>query len=259
MSKAAKVLIMGIVCLGTSFLASNILAAPLKDVTGEPGSPPYQSAIKQNFDRVKSEFSNTVHKTGTETIHGEKTFVDDTTFGAVTVSTLAVNVATINTSLSMGGAIDMNSHKITELTNGSASSDAAAFGQIPVVATQAQQETGTSNAVFVSPGVQQSHSSAAKVWTIFRGTGTVTDLASQGISSIGDNGVGDYTLNFTTSFSSVNFVCVCMPKQAAGGGHRICEADNAASSESSIRIRTIDTGGGAADGDRVNVVCFGDQ
>lgn len=71
------------------------------------------------------------------------------------------------------------------------------------VATQADQETATSTTTFVSPGRQHYHPSAAKVWAYWGVTSTI--LASYNVSSITDTGTGDWTVNFTTSFSSVNF------------------------------------------------------
>ena len=47
--------------------------------------------------------------------------------------------------------------------------------------------------------------SAAKAWVNFNGTGTVAIRDSQGVSGLVDNGTGDYTINFSSSFSSVNY------------------------------------------------------
>lgn len=72
-------------------------------------------------------------------------------------------------------------------------------------ATQANQETGTSNTTFVTPGLQHQHLSAAKCWCLFNGSGTPAILASYGITSITDVGVGQWTLNLSITFSSANF------------------------------------------------------
>jgi hypothetical protein len=40
-------------------------------------------------------------------------------------------------------------------------------------------------------------SGAAKAWVNFNGTGTVAIRASFNVTSITDNGTGDYTVNFT--------------------------------------------------------------
>lgn len=44
-----------------------------------------------------------------------------------------------------------------------------------------------------------------RAWVNFNGTGTVAIRASGNVSSITDNGVGDYTVNFTTAMSDANY------------------------------------------------------
>lgn len=46
---------------------------------------------------------------------------------------------------------------------------------------------------------------ACRAWVNFNGTGTVAIRASGNVSSITDNGVGDYTVNFTTSLPDANY------------------------------------------------------
>lgn len=46
---------------------------------------------------------------------------------------------------------------------------------------------------------------SAKAWVNFNGTGTVAIRASFNVSSITDNGVGDYTVNFTTAMADANY------------------------------------------------------
>ena len=49
---------------------------------------------------------------------------------------------------------------------------------------------------------------SAKAWVNFNGTGTVAIRAAFNVSSITDNGTGDYTLNFTTAMPDVNYSTV---------------------------------------------------
>lgn len=49
---------------------------------------------------------------------------------------------------------------------------------------------------------------AARAWVNFNGTGTPSIRASGNVSSITDNGVGDYTINFTTSMTDANYAVV---------------------------------------------------
>ena len=57
-----------------------------------------------------------------------------------------------------------------------------------------------------------------KAWVNFNGTGTVAIRASYNVSSITDNGVGDYTVNFTTALVDANFAATGF---AGGGGNLI--------------------------------------
>jgi hypothetical protein len=44
-----------------------------------------------------------------------------------------------------------------------------------------------------------------KAWVNFNGTGTVAIRASYNVSSITDNGNGDYTVNFTSALTDANY------------------------------------------------------
>lgn len=48
----------------------------------------------------------------------------------------------------------------------------------------------------------------AKAWVNFNGTGTVAIRDSFNVSSITDNGTGDYTVNFTTAMPNANYAAV---------------------------------------------------
>lgn len=50
---------------------------------------------------------------------------------------------------------------------------------------------------------------AARAWVNFNGTGTVAIRAAGNVSSITDNGVGNYTVNFTTAMPDANYVVNC--------------------------------------------------
>jgi hypothetical protein len=49
---------------------------------------------------------------------------------------------------------------------------------------------------------------SAKAWVNFNGTGTPAIRASFNVSSITDNGVGTYTVNFTTALVDANYSVV---------------------------------------------------
>jgi hypothetical protein len=64
---------------------------------------------------------------------------------------------------------------------------------------------GTSGITFNDSSVQSAAAVGAKAWVNFNGTGTVAIRASFNVSTITDNGTGDYTVNFTTAMPDVNY------------------------------------------------------
>lgn len=66
--------------------------------------------------------------------------------------------------------------------------------------------SGTSGLVFPDTTTLGSANQASvRAWVNFNGTGTVAIRASFNVSSITDNGTGDYTINFTTALSDANY------------------------------------------------------
>lgn len=57
---------------------------------------------------------------------------------------------------------------------------------------------------------------ACRAWVNFNGTGTVAIRASGNVSSITDNGVGDYTVNFTTAMPDADYSVVGTCGETAG-------------------------------------------
>ena len=126
------------------------------------------------------------------------------------------------------------------------------------IATQAQQETGTSVATMVSPGRQQFHPSAAKWWIRFDGTSATAVNASYNNTSLTDNGTGDYTITIATDFSSTAWAPVGMSMDNSAAGNVITM--HSAPSEGSIRALTFTSATGVpADSAAVGLVGYGDQ
>lgn len=59
---------------------------------------------------------------------------------------------------------------------------------------------------------------APRAWVNFNGTGTVAIRASGNVSSITDNGTGDYTVNFTTAMADANYSASVTAQTSTGGG-----------------------------------------
>lgn len=71
-------------------------------------------------------------------------------------------------------------------------------------------QTGNSGNYLTTNGTSTSWAAVsanylARAWVNFNGTGTVAIRASGNVSSITDNGTGDYTVNFTTAMADSNF------------------------------------------------------
>jgi hypothetical protein len=57
---------------------------------------------------------------------------------------------------------------------------------------------------------------ACRAWVNFNGTGTVAIRGSGNVSSVTDNGTGDYTVNFTTPMPDANFAAIATATFIAG-------------------------------------------
>lgn len=85
---------------------------------------------------------------------------------------------------------------------------------------------------------------SAKAWVNFNGTGTVAIRAAFNVSSITDNGVGDYTVNFTTAMADANYVVTnsaIMSSQTDNNYHASLYRSASALSVGSCRMITRNT------------------
>ena len=94
-------------------------------------------------------------------------------------------------------------------------------------------------------------SQLAKAWVNFNGTGTVAIKDSFNVSSITDNGTGDYDINFTSAFSNTNYVCTA--QTIVGNTVATCEPNTASIADFLSR----DINGNSADRDTNQAVFFG--
>jgi hypothetical protein len=95
----------------------------------------------------------------------------------------------------------------------------------------------------------------------FNGTGTVAIRASFNVSSITDNGTGDYTMNFTTALSDANYAVVSsgqLDNAGAANGDIITGAYRSTTSHttSGYRTSTTNSGGTAVDPVSYELVVF---
>ena len=95
-----------------------------------------------------------------------------------------------------------------------------------------------------------------RAWVNFNGTGTVAIRASGNVSSITDNGTGDYTVNFTTAMSDANYVAVGSSCSVASDYRVLVPNFNAAPTTSACRVRSSDKLTTSVDDSYVNVSIF---
>lgn len=72
-----------------------------------------------------------------------------------------------------------------------------------------------------------------RAWVNFNGTGTVAIRGSGNVSSVTDNGVGNYTVNFTTAMPDANYAVVT--------GGSLDNATDTSSSSTPITVNNLTT------------------
>ena len=95
----------------------------------------------------------------------------------------------------------------------------------------------------------------AKAWVNFNGTGTPAINGSFNVSSITDNGTGDYTINFTTAMPNANYAATANAKRPAGSSE-FPVIYTEVFTTSSLRISNVQPGVAFYDSSIVNVSVF---
>jgi hypothetical protein len=99
---------------------------------------------------------------------------------------------------------------------------------------------------------------ACRAWVNFNGTGTVAIRASGNVSSITDNGVGLYTVNFTTAMPDANYAWFGSAKTDITGMRAVALQNSFASDQSaaSLSIETIRDSAARIDAQLVTIGIF---
>jgi hypothetical protein len=150
-----------------------------------------------------------------------KLILNGSTSGSVTLESPAVSGTTTLTLPTTTGTVVVTSGAQTiEFADGSASTpsitnsgDTNTGMFFPAADTIAFAEGGTEQMRLTDTGLFQFNSGYGSVataygcraWVNFNGTGTVAIRASGNVTSITDNGTGDYTINFTTAMPDANY------------------------------------------------------
>tara|TARA_R110000803_G_scaffold153781_1_gene218650 strand:+ start:245 stop:610 length:366 start_codon:yes stop_codon:yes gene_type:complete len=115
--------------------------------------------------------------------------------------------------------------------------------------------SGSNGIVFPDDTTMQTGQQAVKAWVNFDGTGTVAIRAGYNVSSISDNGTGDYTVNFTTAMLDANFTYA----GSVGDSDHSSQSRGISfinSTVSTLRILTEQTGGTNSDEPQIGIVIF---
>jgi hypothetical protein len=103
--------------------------------------------------------------------------------------------------------------------------------------------------------------SAAKAWANLNGTGTIALRSSFGVSSVVDNGTGDYSFNLLNALDSANFAVTTSLNNNTGttsGSNRVA-ASGFPSSASAARMASYETATSAfVDRDVLQITIHGD-
>lgn len=174
------------------------------------------------------------------------------TAAGLTAGNVTTNANLTGHVTSTGNAAVLGSFTLAQLNT------AISDGDVPIAATQTDQETGTSTTTFVSPGRQQFHPSAAKAWGYATYAAGVPTLAANfNISGIVDNGLGDIDFTIGTDMSTGNFASGGSADAGASRAYVTQTFNN--SSAAYVRVLISNDAGGASDPTTVSMWAFGDQ
>jgi hypothetical protein len=101
-----------------------------------------------------------------------------------------------------------------------------------------------------------------RAWVNFNGTGTVAIRGSGNVTSITDNGAGDYTVNFTTAMPDTNYAMTACSEPPNGSGTQINSvgtlrvASGTSYATTSIRVVTNEGSLLRADSNVVSIAIF---
>ena len=95
---------------------------------------------------------------------------------------------------------------------------------------------------------------AAKAWVNFNGAGTVAIRAAFNVTGITDNGVGDYTVNFTTAMPDTSYGAVSAGRRSSSGVDGVVVSD--AYTTTNHTVKTSNGAGALEDFLFVNVAVF---
>lgn len=206
----------GATTIAVSGLATK--AAQLNDaalVAGDIAAGKYYEVLYDGTAFQLTRISGSAGSPASETVAGiiEIATAAETTTGTDDTRAITPKKLTEFAPASVTADVAADELLILDASDSSKVKRAAASG---IVAAQSDMETATSTALFVTPGRQRFHPAHPKAWVNFNGTGTVAIREDYQVSSITDNGTGDYTVNFDVNFANTNYICVANADRGIG-------------------------------------------
>lgn len=115
------------------------------------------------------------------------------------------------------------------------------------------------NVISYRPDYGTDYLDVVKGWINFNGTGTIAINDQYNVSSITDNGTGDYTITWSTAFASAYYACAGTTGASASGPNLILYPTSPMST-TSIRVQNVGSDGAAnIDGSIITLFCVGDR
>lgn len=193
--------------------------------------------------------------TGNSSVTGTLTVSSTLTAQAAVAITgnVAVNTDKFTVNASNGNAAVGGTLGVTGAATFSAAVSAASIAG-SMIASQAQMEAGSATDVVATPGRLHFHRGVEKAGGKFAGaTGTLAS-GSNNVASVVRDSEGDYTVTFTTAFSSADYEIQLTALDASNA--RLVRVRTQAAG--SFTIKSVDVSGSDVDPGAIYFSCFGD-
>ena len=224
--------------------ASTTTTAGLRIAHGSAPTTPVNGDIWTTtsglFMRQNGTTQQYVDFAGTQTINGTKTF---------SASSITLGNSTVTGTIALGtGATISGSTKTVNIGTGGVAGSTTAITIGSTTGTSTTTLQGTTNGVTAAALTNTTALATTafvradnnvKAWVSFNGTGTVAINANYNVTSITDNGVGDYTVNFTSALADANYGVAGYTRNAGGAGAVTLAAINTSGAQTTSACRFV--------------------